>query len=47
MKMTNALEYKIHEIIARIRELRTIEGMSEAEMPATMTARPSLRRACN
>ena len=36
MKMTNALEYKIHEIIARIRELRSIEGLSEAEMARRM-----------
>ena len=36
MKMTNALEYKIHEIIARIKELRSIEGMTEAEMAARL-----------
>ena len=36
MKMTNALEYKIHEIIARIKELRSIEGMSEADMAARL-----------
>ena len=36
MKITNALEYKIHEIIARIKELRTIEGITEEEMAARM-----------
>ena len=36
MKMTNALEYKIHEIIARIKELRSIEGMTEADMAARL-----------
>ena len=36
MKMTNALEYKIHEIIARIKELRAIEGIAEEEMAARM-----------
>ena len=32
MKMTNALEFKIREIVDRIRELRSIEGLSTAEM---------------
>ena len=36
MKMTNALEFKIQEIIARIRELRSVEGISEAEMARQM-----------
>ena len=34
MKMTSTLEFKIREIIARIRELRAIEGLSEADMAA-------------
>ena len=36
MVMPNPLEFKIHEIIERIRELRSIEGFSEAEMAAKL-----------
>ena len=36
MKMTNALEYKIQEIVERIKELRAIEGITEEEMAARM-----------
>ena len=32
MDRPNELQYKIHEIIDRIRELRQIEGLSEADM---------------
>ena len=36
MKMTSTLEFKIREICARIIELRTIEGLTEAEMARRM-----------
>ena len=33
MDRPNELQFKIHEIIDRIRELRLIEGLTEADMP--------------
>ena len=36
MEKTTGLEYRIHEVTARIRELRTIEGLSPAELGAKL-----------